>query len=58
MIKFAKPIIDQKSLLKIKKIFRTGHFVHGEFTEQFENNLNNYNFLRKTLNPGQILIFP
>jgi len=42
MIKFAKPIIDQKSLLKIKKIFRTGHFVHGEFTEQFENNLSKF----------------
>ena len=42
MIKFAKPKIKNSSLSKIKKIFQTGHFVHGDFTKKFEKNLSNF----------------
>ena len=42
MIKFAKPKINKKSLFKIKKIFQSGQFIHGEFTKRFENNLSKY----------------
>ena len=35
MIKFAQPKIENQLLLKLK-IFKTGHFVHGDFTKIFE----------------------
>ena len=36
MIKFAQPKIGKSTLTKIEKIFKTGHFVHGDFTKIFE----------------------
>ena len=42
MIKFAKPKINKNSIFKIKKIFQSGHIIHGEFTKIFENNLSKF----------------
>lgn len=39
MIKFAQPKIGKSTLTKIEKIFKTGHFVHGDFTKIFEKDL-------------------
>ena len=42
MIKFAKPKIGNSTLLKIAKIFKTGNFVHGDFTKKFEKGLTRF----------------
>ena len=42
MIKFAKPSVNKKALSKIRDIFKTGTFVHGPFTKDFENKLSKF----------------
>ena len=42
MIKFAQPKIGKSTLTKIEKIFKTGHFVHGDFTKIFEKELEKF----------------
>ena len=42
MIKFAKPKIGNSTLLKIAKNFKTGNFVHGDFTKKFEKGLTRF----------------
>ena len=39
MIKFAKPSVNKKALSKIRDIFKTGTFVLGPITKDFENKL-------------------
>ena len=39
MIKFARPKVNSKVLLKIKKIINQGVFVHGKLTNEFEKKL-------------------
>ena len=41
MIKFAKPSVDKSALGKIKNIFKSGIFVHGYNTLNFERKLSN-----------------
>ena len=47
MIRFAKPEINFKVIKEIKQIFRTGIFVHGDFTNKFENDLSAFFKLKK-----------
>ena len=47
MIKFAKPTVNKKALNKIRDIFRSGTFVHGPFTNDFENKLSSFFNLTK-----------
>ncbi|MBI29366.1 MAG: hypothetical protein CMI95_05705 [Pelagibacteraceae bacterium] len=42
MIKFAKPSVDKSALGKIKNIFKSGIFVHGYNTLNFERKLSNF----------------
>ena len=42
MIKFAKPSIDKNVLTKIKDILKSGIFVHGHNTLDFEKKLSNF----------------
>ena len=52
MIKFAQPKVSRKSLNLIQKIFKSGVFVHGIYTENFETELkkffNNQKYLLST----------
>ena len=41
MIKFAKPSIDKSVLTKIRNILKSGIFVHGYNTLNFEKKLSN-----------------
>ena len=47
MIKFANPKINKNTLSLFKKIIKSGIFVHGKFTDQFEKNLSNFFSLKK-----------
>ncbi len=47
MIKFANPKINKNTLNLFKKIIKSGIFVHGKFTDQFEKNLSNFFNLKK-----------
>jgi len=47
MIKFASPKVEKKTLNSFKKILKSGVFVHGKYTEQFEKNLGDFFHLKK-----------
>ena len=47
MIKFASPKVQEKTLNSFKKILKSGVFVHGKYTEQFEKNLGDFFGLKK-----------
>ena len=47
MLRFAKPLINLKIINSLKKIIKTGNFLHGEFTNKFEKKLANFFQLKK-----------
>ncbi len=47
MIKFAKPTVNKNAITKIKDIFKSGIFVHGYNTLEFERKLSKFFKLRK-----------
>lgn len=47
MIKFAFPKIKKETLDSFKKIIKSGIFVHGKYTIQFENDLSSFFKLKK-----------